>query len=189
MNMNRSDLSKMLQQSRLVVSADEIDKTTTRMAAEIDARYETQVPLVICIMNGGLMLTANLMSKVKIHAKLDYLQTSRYRGNTRGGELHWRIEPQQSLEGRSVILVDDIFDEGHTLFNIVEYCKDHGASDVFSVVLLDKMHDRKVNGFRPDLIGLEVEDDYLVGFGMDYQEHFRHLPDVYALGGYLADGE
>jgi hypoxanthine phosphoribosyltransferase len=181
MNMNENDLSRMLQQGRLVVSADEIDKTITRMAREIDARYQEQVPIVICIMNGGLMLTAQLMSKLKIHATLDYLQTSRYRGNTRGGELRWRIEPQQSLEGRAVILVDDIFDEGYTLLNIVEYCENQGASDVFSVVLLDKRHARKVDGFRPDLIGLEVEDEYLVGFGMDYQEHFRHLPAIYAL--------
>ena len=189
MNMKRSDLSRMLQKSRLVVSADEIDKATTRMAREIDARYQSEVPLVLCIMNGGLMLTANLMSKVKIHAQIDYLQTSRYRGNTSGGELHWRAEPHQSLEGRAVILMDDIFDEGHTLMQIVEYCENKGASDVYSVVLLEKMHDRKVNGFRPDLIGLQAEDDYLVGFGMDYQEHFRHLPEIYALGEFLADGE
>jgi hypoxanthine phosphoribosyltransferase len=189
MNMNEDDLSRMLQQSRLVVSADEIDRTTTRLANEIDARYQQQVPIVICIMNGGLMLTAQLMSKVKIHARIDYLQTSRYRGKTRGGELHWRAEPQYSFEGCPVILVDDIFDEGDTLLNIVAYCKDHGASDVFTVVLLDKKHDRKVKGFRPDLIGLEVEDDYLVGFGMDYQEHFRHLPAIYALSEHLADEE
>lgn len=189
MNMNETDLNRILQQSRLVVSADEIDKTTTRMASEIDIRYQGKVPLVICIMNGGLMLTAHLMSKVKIHANIDYLQTSRYKGNTRGGKLHWRAEPQQPLEGRSVILVDDIFDEGQTLLNIVEYCRNQGASDVYSVVLLDKKHDRKVNGLRPDLIGLEVEDAYLIGFGMDYQEYFRHLPAIYAVQGALADGE
>jgi len=134
-------------------------------------------------MNGGLMLTANLMSKVKIHAKLDYLQTSRYRGNTAGGKLEWRIKPQQSLAGRSVILVDDIFDEGKTLSDIVRYCETEGANDVYSVVLLDKQHDRKVNGFKPDLIGMEVEDEYLMGFGMDYQEYFRHLPAIYAVTG------
>lgn len=189
MNMNEIDLIRILQQSRLVVSADEIDKTTTRMAEEIDNRYQGKVPVVICIMNGGLMLTGQLMSKVKIQAKIDYLQTSRYRGNTRGGKLQWRAEPQYSLEGRSVILVDDIFDEGHTLLNIVEYCENQGASDVYSVVLLDKKHDRKVNGFRPDLIGLEVEDEYLIGFGMDYQEYFRHLPAIYAIRETLADGE
>jgi hypoxanthine phosphoribosyltransferase len=186
--MNENDLNRVLKNSRIVVSADEIDRVTTRLASEIDARFQHKVPIVICIMNGGLMLTAQLLSKLTIHAKMDYLQTSRYRGKTRGGELNWRAEPQQSLEGCPVILVDDIFDEGHTLSNIVEYCKAHGASDVFSVVLLDKKHDRKVNGYKPDLIGLEVEDEYLVGFGMDYQEHFRHLPAIYALGEYLADG-
>jgi len=180
-DLSQSELRDILNRSRILVTAEQIAATIHDLAKVLDKRFDGQVPVVICIMNGGLMLTAQLMSRVKIHACLDYLQTSRYRGNTRGGELTWRIEPSQPLSGKAVVLIDDIFDEGHTLAAITEYCKTKGASEVYSVVLLDKQHNRKIQGFRPDLVGLEIEDEYVVGFGMDYKDHFRHLPAIYSI--------
>jgi hypoxanthine phosphoribosyltransferase len=180
-DLSQSELREILNQSRILVTAEEIAAAIRHLAEVLDKRFDGQVPVVICIMNGGMMLTAQLMSRVKIHACLDYLQTSRYRGNTRGGELTWRIKPSQPLSGKAVVLIDDIFDEGYTLAAITEYCNSQGASEVYSVVLLDKQHDRKIKGFKPDLVGLEIEDEYVVGFGMDYKNHFRHLPAIYSI--------
>jgi hypoxanthine phosphoribosyltransferase len=184
---NEAELSAILGKSRLVVGEAEILTAVRRLAADIDKHFKGRVPVVLCVMNGGLMLTAGLMSSVKIHACVDYLQTSRYRGGTQGGELEWRIKPSQPLQGRPVLLVDDIFDEGFTLAAIARFCLQQGASEVFSVVLLDKQHDRKVPGFRPDLVGLGIEDEYVVGFGMDYKGYFRHLPAIYSIDGALEE--
>lgn len=175
------ELQAILEQSTLLVSAAEIDEAISRLAEKISLRFAGDVPLLMCIMNGGLMLTGRLMSELSIFAQLDYMQTSRYRDGTVGGTLNWRVKPDQSIEGRSVVLIDDIFDEGHTLAGIHAHCLDSGASKVCSVVLFDKEHDHKVDHYRPDLVGMAVQDHYLFGFGMDYGGHFRHLPDVYAL--------
>ncbi len=189
MSLSEAALNAILGKSRIVLAEVEIIAAVERMAAGIDEHFRGRVPVVLCVMNGGLMLTARLMSRVKIHACVDYLQTSRYRGGTEGGELQWRVKPSRSLTGRSVILVDDIFDEGYTLRAIAEFCREQGASEVYSVALLDKQHDRKVHGFRPDLIGLEIADEYVVGFGMDYKGYFRHLPDIYSIDEALAQAE
>jgi hypoxanthine phosphoribosyltransferase len=98
-----------------------------------------------------------------------------------GGELHWILEPKVSLEGKTVLLVDDIYDEGITLANVISALLDRGASHVVSAVLIKKRHDRANVHFSPDIVGLEVDDHYVFGCGMDYQHHWRHLPAIYAL--------
>jgi hypoxanthine phosphoribosyltransferase len=80
-----------------------------------------------------------------------------------------------------VILIDDIFDEGNTLSALVAYCRQRGAAEVYTAVLVNKKHDRKVQGMRPDIFGLEVDDRYVFGFGMDYREYFRNLAGIYAV--------
>lgn len=137
-------------------------------------------PLVITIMQGGLIPAGLLLPRLDFPLQADYLHASRYRGNTSGGEIHWLVRPETPLEDRTVLLVDDIFDEGHTLAAIVHYCREAGARRVRSAVLADKLHDRKAD-YRPDYIGLEVEDRYVFGFGMDYKEYLRNAPGIYAV--------
>ena len=113
--------------------------------------------------------------------ELDYCQVSRYRGTEQGGALDLIRSPTTGLEGRTVLLVDDIFDEGLTLDFVAGRCRALGAREVVTTVLVRKTHDRVATGFRPDYIGLEVEDRYVFGCGMDYRHHWRHLPEIWAL--------
>jgi hypoxanthine phosphoribosyltransferase len=175
------ELSRMLARATLVHSAERIDEAIARLAVELDRRLEGRVPLLVCVMSGALMFAGRLMARMRTFCELDYLQTSRYRRETRGGRLDWRVRPQTPLRGREVVLIDDIFDEGHTLAAIHRHCEAEGAARVLSVVLLDKVHDRKIAAYRPDLVGLEVPDAFVVGFGMDWSGYFRHLPAVHAL--------
>jgi hypoxanthine phosphoribosyltransferase len=134
----------------------------------------------MCIMNGGLVMTSRLLERFEFALQLDYLQVSRYRDGTRGGTLTWRVEPALPLAGRTVLVVDDIFDQGWTMHEVVAKIYSLGAAEVISVVLVDK----QIAQERPlavDFAALTAPDRYLFGCGMDYRGHWRNLPAIYAL--------
>jgi len=179
--MSHDELNNVKQQAVPLFTAEDVESALDRMAATVDKKFADQTPLLICVMNGGIVVTGHLLTRLTIHVQLDFVHVTRYQGATTGGDLKWRVEPNQNLQGRRVILVDDIFDEGNTLAAIVEHCQQRGAVEIYTAVLVDKKHDRKVKGLRPDLIGFEVDDHYVFGFGMDYHEYFRNLPGIYAI--------
>lgn len=157
-----------------------IDSALAAMAQAIDQELRDSNPLVITVMQGGLIPAGMLLPRLNFPLQIDYLHATRYRGATSGGEIHWLVRPETPLEGRTVLLIDDIFDEGHTLAAIDHYCREAGAERVCSAVLANKRHDRKAD-YRPDFIGLEVEDRYVFGCGMDYKEYLRNAPGIYAV--------
>ncbi len=157
-----------------------IDAAIGRLADAIMRELRDADPLVITVMQGGLVPAGLLLPRLDFPLQIDYLHATRYRGETRGGEIHWLVRPETPLKGRTVLLIDDIFDEGHTLAAIHRYCIESGANRALSAVLADKRHDRKAD-YRPDFIGLEVEDRYVFGCGMDYKEYLRNVPGIYAV--------
>ena len=168
--------------ARILVGRDEVAAAYDRMARAVTDAYEGREILLLVVMNGGVMAAVHLAERLELPVVLDYLHVSRYRGGTRGGTLHWIARPQQELAGRDVLVVDDILDEGHTLAAIVQHCRDVGAASVRTAVLVGKRHERRVPGITADFTGLEIDDHYIFGCGMDYEEGFRHLPDIWALG-------
>lgn len=159
----------------------EVEAALDSMAASINAELADKNPLVICIMHGGLITSGKLATRLDFPLQLDYLHATRYRGETCGKELEWKVFPSASLKGRAVLLVDDIFDVGITLKLIVEYCKQQGCASVHTAVLLDKQHDRKEAGIELDFVGLRVADQYLFGYGMDFKDYLRNVPGIYAV--------
>jgi hypoxanthine phosphoribosyltransferase len=87
------------------------------------------------------------------------------------------------MDGRTVLIIDDIFDEGYTLEAVINACKAQGAKEVLTAVLIDKEHDRKAPGMSVDFTGLKVEDRYVFGYGMDYRGYWRNAPGIYAVKG------
>ena len=152
-----------------------------RMAAEITAELGDSFPLVLCVLTGGIIPTGHMITRLAFPLETDYLHATRYRGETSGEEVHWLSKPGTPLQGRTVLVVDDILDEGHTLEQVLEFCRDAGASRVYTAVLIEKLHDRRVPGVAADFIGLQVEDRYVFGFGMDYKNYLRNLNGIYAL--------
>ena len=132
------------------------------------------------MLNGALIPMGHLLTRFDFPLRQDYIHASRYRGDTQGTELEWIGRPGTSLAGETVLVVDDILDEGVTLREIVRYCREAGAKEVFSVVLVEKRHERS-NGFQADFVGLQVPDRYVFGFGMDYKEYWRNIPGIYAI--------
>lgn len=140
-------------------------------------------PVFLTLMHGGLIFAGHLALAVPIDCEFDYVHATRYRGATSGGSLHWLKAPKADLKARTVLLVDDILDEGKTLAAVRDWCVSQGASDVRIAVLCAKRHGRCVPGLEADYVGVEVPDRYVFGFGMDFHEQGRNLPAIYALAG------
>lgn len=179
--MTLEQIAKIQARSTCLHDEAEVEAALDSMAASISAELEDKSPLVICIMHGGLITSGKLATRLDFPLQLDYLHATRYRGETRGKDLQWKVFPGESLKGRAVLLVDDIFDVGTTLKQIVEYCKQQGCASVHTAVLLDKQHDRKEAGIEVDFVGMKVADRYLFGYGMDYKDYLRNAPGIYAI--------
>lgn len=132
-------------------------------------------------MQGALIFAGQLAIAIKSPLVFDYVHATRYRGSTTGGELQWIKRPATSLAGATVLLVDDILDEGHTLNAIRDYCLEQGAARVLLAVLCMKRHGRGVADLHADFVGVEVPDRYVFGYGMDYHEQGRNLAAIYAV--------
>lgn len=174
---------RLREQAILLYSRQDIDRAIATMASDINqALADEPEVLVLSVMNGALFFSAALMPQLAGNLLLDHCHATRYRGETRGDELQWRSRPSQSMQGRCVLILDDILDEGHTLHSIVDYCRGQGARRVLVAVLVDKTHDRRHPQMqRADFTGLSIEDHYIFGFGMDYQERYRHWQGIYRL--------
>ena len=141
-------------------------------------------PIIMCVMNGGLILAGMLLPRLDFPLQVDYLHATRYREKLTGADLQWKAFPSLDLTGRVVVLVDDILDEGDTLVGIRAYCLAQGAAQVLCAVLVDKNHARRHPALpRADITGLDAPDRYLFGFGMDYKGYLRNAPGVYAVAG------
>ena len=166
--------------AELIYSKEDIEAAYDRMAAEINARLRESNPVVMAVMVGGMIPAGQLLPRLDFPLQMDYLHATRYRGATRGGELHWLVRPASSLQDKVVLLIDDILDEGVTLAEICRECLQAGAREVYIAVLLDKRSKRK-NGLQADFTGYEIDDRYVFGCGMDYKGYLRNVPGIYAI--------
>lgn len=161
-----------------------VEAALDRMAAEITARLADSNPLVYTVMNGGLILAGRILPRLPFPLEVAYLHATRYGHALQGTLLDWRVRPTQDLRGRSVLVLDDILDEGQTLNAIIEHLKAEGAREVLSAVLVHKLHERKAYpGMRADFSGLDIADRFLFGCGMDYKGYWRNAPGIYAVKG------
>ncbi|MEH6579781.1 MAG: hypoxanthine-guanine phosphoribosyltransferase [Amphritea sp.] len=159
-----------------------MEAAIARMVHDIALDLMDSNPVFLPVMNGGLVIGGKLLTRLNIPLEVSYVHATRYRNTTSGQGLEWKVKPQIDFTGRPVVIVDDILDEGHTLCEIVDYCKAEGASDVYTVVLTDKKHDRKARpGLKADYAALELEDRYVFGYGMDYKGYWRNAPGIFAV--------
>jgi hypoxanthine phosphoribosyltransferase len=164
-----------------VCSAREIARALQRMADSITADLAGADPIVLAVMRGGAFTAVELCRRLRFPYELDFVHVTRYARGTRGGELEWRVRPSAELEGRTVLVVDDVLDRGHTLRALGAELKKVGVARQRTAVLVVK----RVAGARKppkvDYRGVEVDDVYVFGCGMDYRGYWRGLPALYAL--------
>ncbi len=179
----RAEASAVFEKADVLYTKSEVESALDKLAQDITAKLGDTDPIVLCIMLGGLVPTGKLIDRLTFPLHLNYVHATRYDGATSGGDLRWVAKPGCSLQGRVVLLVDDILDEGLTLAAIHQACLALGASRVYSAVLVEKKHDRK-NSYQASFVGLEVEDRYVFGYGMDYKGYLRNAPGIYAVSGH-----
>lgn len=177
----RHNIHDVLERSECIHDRTAIESSIDRLAVRIRKDCHEQFPVFLTVMHGGMFFASRLALQLGIDAEFDYLHATRYHGETTGSGLAWLHRPSVQIEGRTVLLVDDILDEGHTLKAVRDWCQDMGAAKVKLVVMAVKLHDRRVPGLEADYSGLTVPDRYVFGYGMDINEHGRNLPAIYAL--------
>jgi hypoxanthine phosphoribosyltransferase len=163
----------------LLYSEQDVESAIEKMAEAINIALADCNPLLLCVLNGGIPTFGKLLIRLTIPLTIDSIRISRYQNQTSGGSIEWLGKPQTPIKGRAVLIVDDILDEGITLKAIYDYCKEQGATVVYSAVLVDKAigHPKPLTA---DFIGLTVENRYLFGYGMDYKGYLRNAPGIYA---------
>ncbi len=176
-----ASLDYALAHSDVLFTREQLATEIVRMGRDIDAALDGEVPVFLTVMHGALIFAGQLAFAIRTDLEFDYVHATRYRGETSGSDLHWLRRPQVPLHERTVVLVDDILDEGHTLKAVRDACLDMGAKRVLLAVLCTKLHDRRAHGIEADFNGVDLPDRYVVGYRMDYHEQARNLPAIYAL--------
>ncbi|PIE42307.1 MAG: hypoxanthine-guanine phosphoribosyltransferase [Gammaproteobacteria bacterium] len=179
--LSNEELEDVLKRSECLVTEYRIAAAYDKLAATLNLHYSNMTPVILVILNGGLIPAGHLLTRLAFAHRMDYIHATRYRDNKGTADLLWKAEVDENLAGEHVLLIDDIFDEGITLKCIVEELKKQHPASLKTCCLLDKNHDRKVADFKVDFIGTSVEDRYIYGCGMDYHGYLRHLPGIYAL--------
>jgi hypoxanthine phosphoribosyltransferase len=180
--MSPADARTILAEADLLCSAEESALAVRRIAGEIAARLRDANPLVLAVMGGAVVFTGHLLPQLDFPLDFDYLHVTRYGDVTVGGRLNWVVEPRASVAGRTVLVVDDILDEGVTMAEIVKRLREQGAADVLSAVFADKNLGR-AKPIAADFVGVHLPNRYVFGYGMDVKGAWRNLPAVYAVRG------
>jgi len=169
-----------LENSELVCSAEEVQRALHRVAGEIEERLATSYPMVLAVMGGAVVFAGQLLPLLRFPLDFEYIHATRYGPATAGGGLDWRVAPTDSVRGRSVLVLDDILDGGHTMQAIRERLLAQGAGAFLCAVLVDKalMRPKPINA---DFVGLRIPDRFVFGCGMDAKGYWRNLPEIRAM--------
>ena len=178
--MKPEEARALLAGAELIHSAAAVQTALDEVAGRIRAQLADRNPLVLCVMAGGVIFCGQLLPKLDFPLDFDYLHATRYGAETQGGKISWRSAPWISVKDRTVLVVDDILDEGVTLAAVKESLKRLGATEVLLAVFADKLNGKQ-KPVLADFVGLTVPDRFVFGYGMDAGGAWRNLPAIYAL--------
>jgi hypoxanthine phosphoribosyltransferase len=178
--LSATEAQKIFEEADLLVSEQEAGRAVRRVAGEIAASLRGAHPLVLSVMGGAVIFTGQLLPLLDFPLEFDYLHVTRYGDTTTGGELTWIVAPRSAIAGRTVLVVDDVLDEGITLAAVKQRLLEQGAKDCRIAVFADKDLGRE-KPVRADFVGVRLPNRYVFGFGMDVRGAWRNLPAVYAV--------
>ena len=163
---------------RVMISREQIEERVKALAAQLDKLYEGRTPVVVCILKGSVMFFADLIREMKTPMQIDFMAVSSYgKGSISSGKLEVKKDLTVNICGKDVLIVEDILDTGVTLSNLVPMLKMRNPNSVKICTILDKPSRRKAD-IQPDYEGFQVPDEFVVGYGLDYDEKYRNLPYV-----------
>ena len=165
----------------LLFTSQQIDDTVKRLAAEIKRDYQGKQPVLIAILKGSFIFLADLVRQLDFPLEVDFIRVSSYGGGTESsGKIKVVHDTQSEVAGREVLLIEDIIDTGLTVAFLMDYLRQKGPASLKLCSLADKPSRRQVE-VKIDYLGFTVPDKFIVGYGIDWNERFRYLPDICAL--------
>jgi hypoxanthine phosphoribosyltransferase len=174
----------LLANAEEIVSPEAVQTAVTNVAEVLNTRFDNDeaggFPLVLGVMGGAVVFTGHLLPQLRFPLEFDYIHVTRYGDLDRGGEVVWKVIPRQDVTGRTIIVVDDILDEGETLAHVKQRLLDMGAAEVILAVFADKDLG-KTKPVQADIVGLTIPNQFVVGFGMDAHGYWRNLPGLWVI--------
>lgn len=165
---------------KVLVAEEDIRRRVDELGKEITRDYAGMQPIAVCVLRGAIPFYADLIRRIDLPVTVDTITVSSYGSGTVSGKLKVITDMRTSVEGRDVLVVDDIIDSGKTSVALIEMLKERGAKSVKTCALLDKPS-RRVVDIKGDYVGFAIPDEFVVGYGLDWNEKFRNLPHVYTL--------
>lgn len=162
------------------ISAKEIDAAVGKIAARINEDLAGKNPLFICVLNGVFIFAADLLRKIEIPCEISFIKVSSYEAMTSTGEVKTQIGLKEDIKGRTVVIVEDIIDSGNTIEKLLSLLKKQEPEKIKIATLLFKPSAFKKDFFI-DYTGMEISDDFVVGYGLDYNALGRNLPEIYKI--------
>ena len=162
---------------RILFTQEQLAERVAELGREISADYRGKQPLFVGILRGCVMFYADLLRAVSVDCDMDFMCVSSYCGTSPTGEVRTVLDLRESIKGRHVIIVEDIVDTGLTLDYLMKNLKNRGAASIEICCLLDKPANRKVD-MSPKYIGFQIENEFVIGYGLDYNELYRNLPYI-----------
>lgn len=163
------------------LSQEKILTEVERVSQSINKELDGKNPLFVCVLNGAFVFAADLYRRITIKSQITFVRMKSYVGTETTGAVKTISNLMESVVGRTVVIVEDIVDSGYTMQRMIAQLKDLGAKEVRVAVLLNKPNARKVEGLKIDYCCLEIPNDFIVGYGLDYNEEGRNLPDIYVV--------
>ena len=173
-------IQALIRKSSVIYSEIEIKTVIQNIADQVNQTIKTDDLYVLCVMNGALIFAGQLLPRLEKNIQYSYIHATRYAASLTGGPIHWLVKPSKDIEGKTVLILDDILDEGITIREIVTTCEAMKAKAIYTAVLFDK-DIVKEKSYIPNFIGLKVPNRFVFGYGLDCKGLGRNLPHLYAL--------
>jgi hypoxanthine phosphoribosyltransferase len=174
----------LLKNAEQIVGPEQVQAAVRHVSDVLNKRFgdpgQAPFPLVLGVMGGAVVFTGSLLPQLGFPLEFDYIHVTRYGDDDQGGQVVWKVIPRQDVTGRTIIVLDDILDEGETLAHVKQRLLDMGAAEVIIAVFADKDLGR-AKPVQADIVGLTIPNKFVVGFGMDVYGYWRNLPGLWAI--------
>ena len=174
----------LMQNAEQIFDEAAVERAVAGVADKLNARFnapgDETFPLVLGVMGGAVVFVGQVLPQLKFPLEFDYIHVTRYGDDDQGGKVVWKVIPRANVEGRTIIVLDDILDEGETLAHVKQRLIDMGAAEVIIAVFADKDLQR-TKPVAADIVGLTIPNKFVIGFGMDVYGYWRNLPGLWAI--------
>lgn len=181
---HRNKARALLAEGELIFDEAAVQQAVDKVAQQLNERFDASdsepFPLVLGVMGGAVVFCGQLLTRLRFPLEFDYMHVTRYGSMDQGGKIEWKVVPRSNVQGRTVIVLDDILDEGETLAHVKQRLLDMGAAEVVVAVFADK-DIGKQKPIKADYVGLTLPNRFVVGYGMDAYGYWRNLPGIWAI--------